>query len=457
MPFTLRSIRLLLVLTNTVCILVLYLPTLVQAETKTIVSEATYSMGDGETPSFAEAMVLQKAKQRALEEAGTYVESYTKVRNLDLTAEEIQTIAGGVLQVEVLEKKRSTVGEGFQFFIKIKTLVTTDKMEELARRIKGKDVAEEYRRLQGDYARLSKELEALKQALPKLSAVADRDTMLDQLREREKSFRTLQAREANLFERLTSGETLFSKAMAQISQKETERSVVDTLFAKILDEGYTIALGEPQIHASVQNRNTVRINVPVTIKVNEAIRVALEETARMLGGPVVKSVEYRLWDGKSSIRGLTLRMGNDPETLKRFQHRVTNQYLFVQARSQETVFSACYLAPWVSMGPSLPDHFSTRRMHPFGINPVSYFDSKYGFGKLGPSQFSRASERATLNEDGFVMIADSPGIGFTLGMTMSIEQAKQMTSVVAKIVDVLPPLDEHIRRSESIPECTLVK
>ena len=58
-------------------------------------------MGDGETPSFAEAMVLQKAKQGALEEAGTYVESYTKVRNLDLNAEEIQTLAGGVVQVEV--------------------------------------------------------------------------------------------------------------------------------------------------------------------------------------------------------------------------------------------------------------------------------------------------------------------------------------------------------------------
>ena len=53
------------------------------ADTKTIISEAIYSMGDGETPSSAEAMVLQKAKQRALEEAGTYVESYTHVRNLD--------------------------------------------------------------------------------------------------------------------------------------------------------------------------------------------------------------------------------------------------------------------------------------------------------------------------------------------------------------------------------------
>ena len=43
MPFTLRPYRLLLALTNTVCILVLYLSTLVQAETKMIVSKSTYS------------------------------------------------------------------------------------------------------------------------------------------------------------------------------------------------------------------------------------------------------------------------------------------------------------------------------------------------------------------------------------------------------------------------------
>lgn len=151
-------------------------------------------------------------------------------------------------------------------------------------------------------------------------------------------------------------------------------------------------------------------------------------------------------------------MGNDPETVKRFQHRVTNQYLFVQARSQEAVFSACYLAPWVSMEPSLPDTFDQTRMHPFGINPVHRFDSAYRSSDLGPSGFYDSSGSATLNDvEGFVMIADSPGIGFTLGMTMPIEQAKRMTSVVAKIVDVLPPLDEYIRRSESIPECTLVK
>jgi len=38
-------------------------------------------MGDGETPGVAESRALLQAKRIALEQAGTYVESYTKVEN----------------------------------------------------------------------------------------------------------------------------------------------------------------------------------------------------------------------------------------------------------------------------------------------------------------------------------------------------------------------------------------
>src|SRR5262249_21731126 len=85
---------------------------------KIITAEATYIMGDAESPSFAEAMALQKAKRSALEQAGTYVESYATTVGQDLTRDEIQTIAGGVLQVEVVEKRRTLVSEGMHFYIK---------------------------------------------------------------------------------------------------------------------------------------------------------------------------------------------------------------------------------------------------------------------------------------------------------------------------------------------------
>ena len=51
------------------------------ADTKVIAAEGTYTMGDGETPLVAESRALQQAKRVALEEAGTYVQSYAKTRH----------------------------------------------------------------------------------------------------------------------------------------------------------------------------------------------------------------------------------------------------------------------------------------------------------------------------------------------------------------------------------------
>lgn len=65
--------------------LLLLLPSFSLAETKEIVAEGTYNMGDGETPTVAESRALLQAKRTAVEEAGTYVESYSKTRNFQLT------------------------------------------------------------------------------------------------------------------------------------------------------------------------------------------------------------------------------------------------------------------------------------------------------------------------------------------------------------------------------------
>ncbi len=125
---------------------------LVQAEPKVIVAEGVYVMGDGETPSFGEAMALQKAKLLALEQAGTYVQSYTQTNGMDISVDEIQTVAGGVLRTEVLEKNRMLLKDGGErFTTKIRAIVSTDRIDELARRIKGSSAAVENREVLEKY------------------------------------------------------------------------------------------------------------------------------------------------------------------------------------------------------------------------------------------------------------------------------------------------------------------
>src|SRR3989344_7921302 len=85
----------------TMIISLLFLPLHVSAQTKEIIAEGTYNMGDGETPSVAESRALLQAKRTALEQAGTYVESYSKVKNFQLTEDEIKVITSGLISLRV--------------------------------------------------------------------------------------------------------------------------------------------------------------------------------------------------------------------------------------------------------------------------------------------------------------------------------------------------------------------
>ena len=299
-------------------------PLSAHAETKVLTAEATYTMGDGESPSFAEAMVLQKAKQMALEQAGTYVETYTKVQNLQLTTEEIQIIAGGVLEVQVLEKKRTLVGDGLQFFIKIKATVTTDKVAELAQRIKGKNVAEEYKKLQGDYARLTKEIESWKQFIAKTPSGPEREAALDQIREHEKVFASVQKNESALFQRLVTGETLVSAAL------NTE-ALVDQLVHIIIEEGQLVEVGKATAHTVASKPGQFRLTIPMTLRISDSLMPALSNAVGKLNG--LMRPEVLLWSymGKeifrvgsknsSSATGTLVRLADDYQTAAYFQTR----------------------------------------------------------------------------------------------------------------------------------------
>jgi hypothetical protein len=136
-------------------LIILLLPGAVSAEVKEIICEGTYNMGDGETPSVAESRALLQAKRVAIEQAGTYVASYAKVKNFQLTEDEIKIMASGIMEVTTLDKKRTVVGDGFHFWVKIKALVNSDKMEEMARKVKDKSTVEDYKKIQAAYCTFS--------------------------------------------------------------------------------------------------------------------------------------------------------------------------------------------------------------------------------------------------------------------------------------------------------------
>jgi len=260
-------------------LLALATPLSAHADTKVLTAEGTYTMGEGETMTFAESMALQKAKQMALEQAGTYVESYTKVQNYQLTAEEIQTITGGVLQVEVLEKTRTLIGDGLKFFVKTKATVTTDKIADLAQRIKGKNVAEEYKKLQEDYAKLGQEVERWKQLVAKAPPGPEREAALDQIREREKAFAAAQRSEESFFQRLIAGDALVREAM-EIKEQ------LDRLYQATI-QGYAIQLGQAKSSILAGSAN-LKITVPITLQVSKHLFPLFHQATERFGGTMVQ-------------------------------------------------------------------------------------------------------------------------------------------------------------------------
>jgi len=158
------------------------------AEVKEIIAEGTYSMGDGETPLVAEERCLLVAKRSAIEQAGTYVQSYSETKNYQLTADEVQVIASGITEVTVLDKHRTMDGKSINFWVKIKAIVTTDNIGDMAATVKNISITEDYKKLQGNYDKSQQEIATLKQQLQQANTDTDKQRIRGQITDTEKDF-----------------------------------------------------------------------------------------------------------------------------------------------------------------------------------------------------------------------------------------------------------------------------
>jgi tetratricopeptide (TPR) repeat protein len=171
-----------------VCFILLLLPASGIAENKEIIAEGSYNMGDGETPTVAESRALIEAKKTALEQAGTYVESYTKVENLQLTKDEVQVLSSGIMEATVLDKRRTIVGEGIRFWVKIKARVSLDRVKDMAKKVKEKSVVEDYKKIREAYEKSRKEIEELKRQAAQAKGETEKKKAAAKIADEERLF-----------------------------------------------------------------------------------------------------------------------------------------------------------------------------------------------------------------------------------------------------------------------------
>ncbi len=159
------------------------------SEVREIICEGEYHMGDNETPIAAESRVLLSAKRVAIEQAGTYVESYSDVRDSQLTADEIKVLASGLTEVVVVDKKRSVIEEGFHFWVKIKARVSPNKMQEMIKKAKDKSIVEDYKDLHDAYDKSLSEIAELKKQLATSKNKIEKHKVVTKIAHNEKQLR----------------------------------------------------------------------------------------------------------------------------------------------------------------------------------------------------------------------------------------------------------------------------
>lgn len=132
------------------------------ADNRTVTAEGKYVMGDMDSKKDAKALALMEAKRLALEKAGTYIESVSEVKDYQLTKDQINTLAAGVMSVEVLKEDWKMSGESMVIVVSIKAVVDTSNLKTRIAAVQDGQGSDSMKDIQNQLAALQKELAELK-------------------------------------------------------------------------------------------------------------------------------------------------------------------------------------------------------------------------------------------------------------------------------------------------------
>lgn len=96
------------------------------AEVKTIEVGSGYVMGDNDSKIMARKIATQEAQRKALEHAGTFVETLTVVKDYKLTKDEITAYTAGVIETKVLKEEMRGTAEKPELYINVRCKIDTD-------------------------------------------------------------------------------------------------------------------------------------------------------------------------------------------------------------------------------------------------------------------------------------------------------------------------------------------
>ena len=152
-----------------------------------VVSEGKYVMGDLDSKKDAKALALIEAKRLALEQAGTYIASSTEVKNFQLSKDQINTLASGIMSVEILKEDWKLSGENMVVTIQIRATIDTSNLKDKISKMQEGENSENYKEIQNQLASLQKELSELKAQRQKEAAAGTKEPPAKEIKEKHEN------------------------------------------------------------------------------------------------------------------------------------------------------------------------------------------------------------------------------------------------------------------------------
>ena len=154
-------------------LLVLFIPNLTSAETKTFIKEYTYQASEFDSKHSSRTLALEQIKRLLLEELGTYLVSETEVKNMQLTKDQVTTYSAGIVHAEIIEEK----WDGKTFWLKSKLSANPKEVEKVLKTlIEEKSQLKELEEIRKKAEELTKENARLRKELEVSSNAQKRDT-----------------------------------------------------------------------------------------------------------------------------------------------------------------------------------------------------------------------------------------------------------------------------------------
>ena len=220
----------------------------VYAEVKTIEADGYYIMGDGteENQGVAKERARADAKRAASEQACTFVESISEIKNNNLTRDEIHTISATILKVISEDTFPEISGKTVMYHCHITVTADTSNVENFLKdRQKLDDATRQLKQLRTENERLQAEINDLNRKFATASSKEKKEIKVE-VKRNEEQFKAVQAEQAEYWiqEGIKAENSYYPSSSIRYYEKAVEIEPNNALYWNRLAMAYDIAIIE---------------------------------------------------------------------------------------------------------------------------------------------------------------------------------------------------------------------